>query len=107
MNDQAIVVLVTAPSKEVGRQIAQSLLEQKLAACVNILAPVNSLYMWEGKLCDDEEALLVIKTRAALFQERLVPAVRAVHPYQVPEIIALPVEMGWQPYLDWIGAETG
>jgi len=106
IDSQPIVVLITAPNKEVGRQIAQALLEQRLAACVNILPGVNSLYIWEGKLQDEEEALLVVKTRAGLFQEGLVPAVQAIHPYQVPEIVAVPVLMGLRSYLEWIEKET-
>jgi len=101
-----IVVLITAPSKEVGKQIARALLEQELAACVNIISSIDSLYTWEGKICDDEEVLLVVKSRAELFENQLVPAVQAIHPYQVPEIIALPIKMGAKSYLDWIEAVT-
>jgi len=107
MNSQPIVVLITVPNKEVGRQIAQALLEQRLAACINILPAINSLYNWEGKLQDEEEALLVVKSRAELFQERLVPAVQAIHPYKVPEILALPILAGLHSYLEWIEKETG
>lgn len=96
-----VVVLVTVPSKAVAEEVAHTLLGQKLAACVNIPPSVTSLYMWEGKLCSDEEVLLVIKSTAAAFNE-LAAAVRAVHPYDVPEIIALPVVAGSQDYLDWI-----
>ena len=106
MNAQSIVVLITAPSKETGRQIAHLLLERKLAACVNILSPINSLYIWEGKIHDDEEALLVVKTRAGLLQDGLIPAVKAAHPYELPEIIALPIIAGLESYLKWIEAET-
>jgi periplasmic divalent cation tolerance protein len=106
MNDQPIVVYVTAPSKEVGRQIAQALLEQQLAACVNILPAINSLYIWNGEVCDDEEVLLIIKSRAALFTNHLIPAIQAIHPYQIPEIIALPVTMGLDRYLEWIQQVT-
>jgi periplasmic divalent cation tolerance protein len=102
----AIVVLITAPSDDVGKQIAETLLEKKLAACVNIMAPINSLYVWQGETCDDEEVLLIVKSRAELFEDKLVPAVKAVHPYDVPEIIALPVLLGDQDYLDWIETET-
>jgi len=101
-----IVVLITAPSKEVGKQIARALLEQELAACVNIISSIDSLYTWEGKICDDEEVLLVVKSRAELFEDQLVPAVQVIHPYQVPEIIALPIKMGAKSYLDWIEAVT-
>jgi len=101
-----IVVLITAPSKEVGKQIARALLEQELAACVNIISSIDSIYTWEGKICNDEEVLLVVKSRAELFEDQLVPAVQAIHPYQVPEIIALPIKMGAKSYLDWIEAVT-
>jgi periplasmic divalent cation tolerance protein len=96
-----IVVLVTAPSKDVGRDVALALLEQKLAACVNVVPSIASLYTWEGELRSDEEVLLVIKTVAAAF-DALTAAVRAVHPYEVPEIIALSIVAGSQDYLDWI-----
>lgn len=102
----AIVVLITAPSEEVGRGIAQALLENKLAACVNIVAPINSLYLWQGDINDDEEVLLIVKSRAELFEQGLIPTVKEVHPYDVPEIIALPILLGDQDYLDWIEAET-
>ncbi|MGD2145740.1 MAG: divalent-cation tolerance protein CutA [Anaerolineae bacterium] len=96
-----VVVLVTAPSREVGSRIAEALLEQGLAACVNLASSVTSVYSWEGETRSDEEVLLVIKTRRAAFDE-LADAVRNVHPYEVPEIIALPVVAGSQDYLDWI-----
>jgi periplasmic divalent cation tolerance protein len=106
MNDQAVVVFITAPSLEVGQKLAHTLVEEKLAACVNLLPPVQSIYSWEGEIQTEEEILLVVKTRAELFESRLVPAVKALHPYQVPEVIALPVTSGSQSYLDWIRAET-
>ena len=106
MNDQAIVVMITAPSQEVARQIAMALLEAKLAACANVLPGVRSYYTWKGQPQEDEEVLMLVKTRAALFESQLVPAVKAVHPYELPEIIALPVQMGLEGYLRWIDAET-
>ncbi len=106
MTFQAIVVLITAPSEEVGQQIANLLLEKKLAACVNIIPAVQSFFLWQGKACQEQEALLVVKTRAELFEDRLVPAVKEAHPYDVPEIIALPVVMGSKEYLDWVEEET-
>jgi periplasmic divalent cation tolerance protein len=102
MDNRYLVVLITAPSVEVAQQIAEALLAQRLAACVNILPGVQSLYTWEGSLHRDAEVLLLVKTRAGLFEEQLVPAVQKVHPYEVPEIIALPIHLGSQPYLDWI-----
>lgn len=106
MPTEYVVVLITVPSQEVGEQLASALLDQKLAACVNILPPMTSIYAWKGELQRDQEALLLVKTRAELFHERLVPAVKALHPYEVPEIITLPVLMGSQSYLDWISTET-
>lgn len=106
MTDQPIVVLITAPSQEVARRIANALLGEKLAACVNVLPSIRSYYTWKGTQQEDEEVLLLVKTRAALFESRLVPAVKAVHPYELPEIIALPIQMGFEPYLTWINEET-
>lgn len=100
-----IVALVTVPSEEVGTAVAQVLLDRKLTACVNIVPAVNSLYVWEGELCSDDELLLVIKSKAALFDE-LASVVQDAHPYDVPEIIALPIVAGSQDYLDWIEEET-
>jgi len=107
MDNQPIIVLITAPSKEIGKEIASTLVEGKFAACVNILGPINSIYTWEGKICDDEEVLLIAKSRSSLFESQLIPAVKAVHPYEIPEIIALPVVMGLPSYLDWVLRETG
>jgi periplasmic divalent cation tolerance protein len=106
MDYKTLVVLVTTFSQEVGRQIANILIEKKLAACVNIVSPVNSIYTWEGNVNEDQEALPVIKTRSDLFESRLIPAIRENHPYDVPEIIALPILMGCQGYLNWIEEAT-
>lgn len=109
MNDHEskyIVVLITAPSESVAREIAEVLLEKKLAACVNLVTSINSLYTWQGRTNDDKEILLIVKSRAELFKEGIIPAVKKAHPYQVPEILALPVLMGSQEYLDWIEEVT-
>jgi periplasmic divalent cation tolerance protein len=106
MENPFIVVLITAPSLEVGQQVGRALVEQKLAACVNVLPGVQSLFRWEGEVSQEGEVMLVAKTRAALFEEQFIKAVKEVHPYEVPEIIALPIVMGSQDYLDWIGQET-
>jgi periplasmic divalent cation tolerance protein len=106
MENRYIVVLITTPSLEVGQQIADALVEKKLAACVNILPHIGSIFPWEGHTSQEEEVLLLAKTRADLFEDKFVPAVNSIHPYEVPEIIALPILMGNQPYLDWIEAET-
>jgi len=106
MDVKHIIVLITVPSEQVGKQIATALLEDNLAACVNMVAPIRSLYTWEGVINDDEEMLLIVKSRVELFESRLVPAVQAVHPYDVPEIIGLPILMGSNSYLDWIDEST-
>ncbi|MGB2905609.1 MAG: divalent-cation tolerance protein CutA [Candidatus Aminicenantaceae bacterium] len=100
-----IVVLSTVPDIATGRKIARGILEERLAACVNISGPLESLYWWEGKIQQDQEHLLVIKTRTELFP-RLEEAVQGLHPYDVPEIIALPIEQGSSSYLEWIESET-
>jgi len=106
MDFKHIVVLITVPSEEIAEKIANALLEKSLAACVNIVAPIRSLYTWEEKICEDEETLLIVKSRAELFENQLVPAVQDTHPYQVPEIIALPILMGSKNYLGWINDTT-
>jgi periplasmic divalent cation tolerance protein len=103
MDDARIVVLITVPSAELGQKIARELVEKRLAACVNILPPMRSIYTWEGRIMEEDEVLLLCKTRMELFEDRLIPAVRALHPYQVPEILALPVQAGLKEYIDWIG----
>ena len=106
MNSQFIIVFITTPTMEVGEQIANALLDKQLAACVNLISPIRSLFIWEGRTNTDEETLLVVKTRADLFKDHLVPTVKALHPYEVPEIIALPIVMGSADYLEWIEAVT-
>lgn len=106
MDSQPMIVLITAPSQDVAKEIAVALVENRLAACVNILGPIRSVYRWEEKIHDNEETLLIVKSRAELIESQLIPAVQAIHPYQVPEIIALPVVMGLHSYLDWILQET-
>ncbi len=100
--DDRLVVLVTVPSQDVGKDLARMLLSEKLAACVNIVPSIVSLYTWEGELCTDDEALLMIKTTEAALQE-LISAVSGDHPYDVPEIIAVPITAGSTEYLSWIG----
>lgn len=98
------VVLVTAPNKALAEAIARQLVETKLAACVSLL-PVASIYSWQGEVHHDDEWQLVIKTDLAHF-DRLEAAVRALHPYEVPEVIGLPIACGSLPYLQWIAAQT-
>ena len=101
----ALVVLVTTPTPERAAEIARALVDERLAACGNVVPGIRSIYRWEGKVQDDQEALLVLKTTRARF-EALRDRVLALHPYQVPEVIALAIEAGSAPYLEWIAAET-
>ncbi len=101
-----VVVLITTSSYEEGRKIADALVAQRKAACVNIVPGVNSLFRWKGKIEEAEESLMVIKTRAELFTE-VVNLVKSIHSYEVPEIIALPIVEGNPDYLAWLKEETG
>jgi periplasmic divalent cation tolerance protein len=103
---ECIVVLVTVGSRSEGDRIAEALVGEQLAACVNIVGPIRSVYRWEQRIEHDEELLLVIKTRAALFAA-IAARITALHSYQTPEVIALPITAGSAPYLDWLlGATT-
>jgi periplasmic divalent cation tolerance protein len=101
----AVVVLVTAPTPERAAEIARTVVSERLAACGNVVPGLRSIYRWEGKVQEDEEALLLLKTSRARF-DALRARVLALHPYDVPEVIAVPVEAGSAAYLEWIAAET-
>lgn len=96
------VAYVTTPSEEVAKKIAHGLVSKKLAACINIIPKVTSVYEWEGKINEDSEALMMIKTRSCRIDE-LTLFVKENHPYSVCEVISLPIENGNDPYLKWIG----
>jgi periplasmic divalent cation tolerance protein len=96
-----IAVLVTAPSADKAASIARALVEERLAACVNIVPGVRSIYRWEGRVHDDPEVLMVIKTERARF-ESLRARIVALHEYSCPEVIALDIALGHAPYLEWI-----
>ncbi len=100
MEFQHAVVLITAPVEK-GEEIANFIIENRLGACVNVVPKVNSTYWWKGKVERDEEALLVVKTSLKNFG-RLKERVKEIHPYSVPEIIALPIIEGNEEYLGWI-----
>jgi len=102
---EALVVFVTTPTAERAAELARALVEERLAACGNVVPGLRSIYRWEGKVHDEGEALLVLKTTRARF-ESLRERVLALHPYEVPEVIALPIEAGSAPYLAWIASET-
>jgi periplasmic divalent cation tolerance protein len=97
----AIVVFVTAPTADKAADIARTLVEEGLAACGNVVPGLRSIYRWEGKVHDEPEALLILKSRAPLF-EALRQRVVQVHPYQCPEVLRLDVPEGHAPYLQWI-----
>jgi len=96
-----LVVLSTVGTAEDAERIGRALVEGGLAACVNVVPAVTSIYRWKGKLEREQECLLVIKTRAERF-EALREALVALHPYEVPEVLALPVVAGHRPYLEWL-----
>jgi periplasmic divalent cation tolerance protein len=97
----AILVLVTAPTVDKAAELARALVEEQLAACGNVVPGLRSIYRWEGKVHDESEVLLILKTRAPLF-EALRRRVVELHPYQCPEVLRLGVEAGHEPYLQWI-----
>lgn len=99
------VVLMTAPDAACADRIARALVDEQLAACVNVLPEMKSVYRWEGKMEESREVLLVAKTRSALFPS-LEARVRALHPYEVPEIVSLPLTDGSRPYLSWVDASV-
>ncbi len=104
--ERTFVVLITAPDQAQGEKIARTLIGERLAACVNLISGVKSFYWWQGKMCEEGELLLLVKTRDGLL-EKLTERVKAIHPYEVPEIIALPIFEGLPEYLDWVKRETG
>lgn len=99
-----IVVFSTCASGQEAHQIAHELVEKRLAACVNILGGIRSIYRWEGKIENSEEALLVIKTSRGLF-DSVRTQIEKMHSYQLPEVIALQVVDGSEPYLEWLNRE--
>lgn len=103
--NQPLLVLANLPDQALAERIADALVEQGLAACVNILPPVKSVYRWQGKVQRDTEVAVFIKTTQARYQE-LEQAILQAHPYDVPEIIALPITAGLPAYLAWMQDET-
>lgn len=101
-----VVVLVTAPAGEPATELAKGIVASKKAACVNIIPGIRSLYHWKGEVCDDPEALLVIKTTAATV-EALKREVLSLHPYEVPEFLVVPTEGGHAAYLHWVAESVG
>jgi periplasmic divalent cation tolerance protein len=102
----ALVLLVTTPDRASARRLARALVGERLAACVNILGGLRSIYRWKGEVRDDAEVLLLVKSRRPLLRA-LVARVKVLHSYSIPEVLALPVAAGNAPYLAWLRKETG
>ncbi len=103
---EALVVLTNLPDRASAERLADGLIEARVAACINILAPCRSVYRWKGEVQHDEEHPVLIKTAGERYPA-LEAAIRAAHPYELPEIIAVPVERGLPAYLDWVAEQTG
>lgn len=103
--NDTLLVFTNAPDRAVAMKLAQALVERRLAACVNVLAGCTSVYRWQGALETADELPLLIKTRAGRFEE-VAAVIRSLHPYELPEIIAVPVVQGLPEYLDWVAEET-
>jgi periplasmic divalent cation tolerance protein len=101
-----IIVFVTCESKEEAEKIAQAVVTEKLAACVNVLSGIRSCYVWKGKMTWAEEVLLIIKTTRGRFLQ-LQGRVKALHSYEVPEVVSISIDEASQPYLDWIDTSVG
>jgi periplasmic divalent cation tolerance protein len=100
-----LLVVTNLPDRESAEELATLLIDRRLAACVNILGPCTSVYRWQGEIQRDEEYRLLIKTVSARYAD-LESAIRASHPYELPEIIAVPIAHGLPAYLQWVESET-
>jgi len=103
MNEYSIVIS-TFSDKSTAKKTAKLLVERQLAACVQML-PIESVYLWKGKICEDDEIMLFIKSKTVLF-DKVAAAIKEIHPYEVPEIIQIPITDGLPKYLKWIGECT-
>ncbi len=101
MDSKALIILCACPDQESAERIAYHLVENRLAACVNISSPIKSVYRWQGEIEAADEVMLFIKTSASSYDE-LEQAILSLHPYELPEVVALPVDKGQQNYLGWI-----
>jgi periplasmic divalent cation tolerance protein len=101
----ALLVFTNLPDRAAAEKLADALIQKRVAACVNILAPCRSVYRWKGAVQHDEEHPVLIKTTRESYAA-LEAAIREAHPYELPEIVAVPIERGLPAYLDWVAAET-
>ncbi len=99
------VIFITTCSLDEAEKIGRALVEEKLVACSNIVSPIRSIYRWQGKICDDKEALMILKTKKELFKQ-IEKRVKALHSYDVPEVISMPIIEGSNEYLSWLNSET-
>ncbi|HEX3479853.1 MAG TPA: divalent-cation tolerance protein CutA [Kofleriaceae bacterium] len=104
-NPASFVVFSTFPDADTAARIARTLIEDRLAACVNVVPTVRSIYRWQDKICDETETLVLIKTTADRYAA-LAAKITELHPYQVPEVIALPLADGHPPYLAWLAEQV-
>jgi periplasmic divalent cation tolerance protein len=105
LNEDAVVVFVTTSTIDEARKIGKTLVEERLIACVNILPQVESLFYWQEKICNEKEALMIIKTKKPLIDD-IIKRVKSIHSYSIPEIIALPIISGSEDYIKWIKDAT-
>lgn len=100
-----ITILITASSEEEACKIGKTLVEERLVACANIIPKIRSIFSWKGEVCDENEVSMILKSKGSLFQQ-IKERVKTLHSYDVPEIIALPIHLGSEDYLDWIDEVT-
>ena len=103
--DEVVIILTNLPDREAALRLARELIDRRLAACVNVLGECSSVYRWKGEVETAAEVPVLIKTRAARYAD-VEAAIRALHPYELPEIVAVPVERGLEGYLKWVADET-
>ncbi len=106
MSEETRLIYVTAPSHDAALRLARVAVEERLAACANVLGPITAVYWWDGKVNQEGEVALLLKTRAALV-EALTARLRELHPYECPCVVALAIDGGNPAFLSWIAAETG
>ena len=106
MTDEVRVVLMTAPDLDVARELGRRLVEERLAACANVVPGLISIFHWDGEVQDQSEVLLILKTTRSSVGA-LVERAASLHPYDVPEVLGLTVVEGYAPYLDWVRSEVG
>jgi periplasmic divalent cation tolerance protein len=101
MDNEYLVIFCTVPDEDIARKISNDLVNEKLAACCNIVRGIRSIYTWKNQICDDSEQLLIIKTKKNAYK-KLEDKINNIHPYDVPEIIAISIDKGSEKYLKWI-----